>query len=135
MQTDSPRFTQTMRNRWFMPSFCLFLGVLVFIAATLGGDVGYGAFGLGLMVAIGAVFLFGGRSETLSGLGGPGRDERWAMIDLRATAAAGSVVIVALIVAFLYELAEGRDAEPYSALLAIGGATYIAAVLIGRWRS
>jgi hypothetical protein len=57
------------------------------------------------------------------------------MIDLRATAAAGSVVILALIVAFLYELANGRDTQPYSVLMAIGGVTYIAAVLIGRWRS
>ena len=33
------------------------------------------------------------RSETLSGLGGPGRDERWAMIDLRATRSPGIVLI------------------------------------------
>jgi hypothetical protein len=60
-----------------VPLFSLFLGLLAFVAATLGGDLGYGVFGLALMAAVGALFLLGGRSETLSGLGGPGRDERW----------------------------------------------------------
>ena len=37
------------------------------------------------------MFLIGGaRSETLAGLGGPGRDERWAVIDIRATAFSGA---------------------------------------------
>ena len=44
--------------------------------------------GLLVMVAFGSVFLFGSRSETLRRLGGPGRDERWAMIDLSAAAVA-----------------------------------------------
>jgi hypothetical protein len=39
-----------------------------------------------------ALILFGGRSETIRGLRGDGRDERIAMIDMRATALAGSVV-------------------------------------------
>jgi hypothetical protein len=51
------------------------LGVAILVAAWAGGDPAFGAFGLGLMTALGAVFLLGGRSETLSGLGRPGRDE------------------------------------------------------------
>jgi len=72
-----------------MPAFSVALGVAILAAAWAGGDPAFGVFGLGLMTALGAVFLFGGRSETLSGLGGPGRDERWAAIDLRATAGTG----------------------------------------------
>jgi hypothetical protein len=41
------------------------------------------------MTALGALFLFGSRSETLQGLGGPGGDERWLKIDVYATAASG----------------------------------------------
>jgi hypothetical protein len=58
-----------------MPAFTVALGVAILVAAWAGGDPAFGAFGLGLMTALGAVFLLGGRSETLSGLGRPGRDE------------------------------------------------------------
>ena len=79
------------RSRWWMPAFGLFLGTLMFGAFAIGGNVGRASLSFLIMAALGAVFLFGRRSETLQGLGGPGRDERWAMIDLRATALAGSV--------------------------------------------
>jgi hypothetical protein len=90
-------------------------------------------FDLGLMTALGAVFLFGGRSETLSGLGGPGRDERWEAIDLRATAGTGLVLICVVIGAWLSEI--GRDGSPYGQLGAIAGITYVLAVAIFRCRS
>ncbi len=35
---------------------------------------------------VGLIFLLGGRSETIRGLRGNGRDERFAMLDLKATA-------------------------------------------------
>jgi len=81
-----------------------------------------------------ALFLFGGRSETLAGLGGPGRDERWVAIDMRATAASGLVVITVLIAAFLWEVGHGRDGSPYGQLCALAGVVYITAVAIQRWR-
>jgi hypothetical protein len=118
-----------------MPAFSLFLGVLMFGAFAIGGDVGGGAFSFGVMAVVAALFLFGSRSETLQGLGGPGRDERWAMIDLRATAVAGSVTIAVIIGAFLYEVADGRDGRPYSLLGAVGGVAYVLAVLLLRRRS
>jgi putative transcriptional regulator len=53
-----------------MPGFSVALGVAMLVAGWAGGDLGFGVFGLGLMTALGAVFLLGsGRSETLSGLG------------------------------------------------------------------
>ena len=82
------------------------------------------------------MFAFGAsRSETLGGLGGPGRDERWAMIDLRASALAGFVLITVVIGAFLYEIANGDDGEPYAQLGAIAGVAYIVALIAGRLRS
>ena len=64
-----------------------------------------------------------------------GRDERWAAIDLRASAFGGLVVILAAMGAWLYELAEGRDGSPYGQLLAVGGVAYIAAVAVLRRRT
>ena len=77
------------------------------------------------MAALGALFLFGRRSETLQGLGGPGRDERWAMIDLRATALAGAVTIAFVIGAWLYEVARGEDGNEFALIGAVAGLSYV----------
>jgi hypothetical protein len=123
------------RSRWWMPAFSLFLGALMFGAFAIGGDAGEGAISFGVMALVAALFLFGGRSETLQGLGGPGRDERWAMIDLRATALSGIVTITVSIGAFLYAIADGRDGSPYSQLGAVAGVAYVLGVLLLRRRS
>ena len=124
----------TMRNRWFMPAFCLFLGALMFGAFAIGDDLGQGAISFVIMAALASVFAFGGRSETISGLGGPGRDERWEMIDLRATAFTCGVMIVTVIVGFLVEIARGHDGGPYALIGAIGGIAYVLGVAFLRWR-
>ena len=65
------------RSRWWMPAFSVFLGLLILVAARIGDNRDDGIKGLLVMTALGAVILvFGGRSDTLAGLGGPGRDER-----------------------------------------------------------
>jgi hypothetical protein len=87
------------------------------------------------MTAMGALFLLGRRSETLEGLGGPGRDERWEAIDTRATALAGLVLVTVVIGAWLWEIGHGRDGSPFGQLGAIAGVAYIIGVAIGRWRS
>jgi|1185.fasta_scaffold104627_3 hypothetical protein len=126
---------RVFRSRWWMPAFSITLGLLVLGAAWAGGDLESGLLGLAVMTGLAAVFLFGGRSETLAGLGGPGRDERWAAIDTRATAAAGFVLITVLIGAWLWEIAHGRDGSPYGQLCALAGITYIIAVAVLRVRS
>jgi hypothetical protein len=118
-----------------MPAFSVFLGLLMLGAFWIGGDPGEGVFALGVMVVFGAVFFFGQRSETLRGLGGPGRDERWAMIDIHATALAGMVLIAVIIGAFLVEVARGHDGNPYGLLGAVAGIAYLLAVVILRARS
>jgi hypothetical protein len=62
--------------------------------------------GFGLLL-----LLLTGRSETVRGLT-VGRDERFAQIDLRATAVAGLALIVTVIVAWLAEIARGRSGHP-----------------------
>jgi hypothetical protein len=123
------------RSRWWMPACSLFLGLLLLAASWIGDDLSGGLQGLGVMAAVGAVFLiFGSRSDTLSGLGGPRRDERWEAIDMRATAFAGMVLVTCVIGGWLLELAQGRDGEPYVQLGAIGGVAYILAIAYLRWR-
>ena len=58
------------RSRWAMPAFCLFLALLIFGAFALGGRAADGIAPALILVAVGAVFAFGGRSETLRGIGG-----------------------------------------------------------------
>jgi hypothetical protein len=129
-----PTTPSFMRSRAFMPLFSLFLGALVAGALAIGGDTTGALISLGLFVGIAALFFFGRRSETLQGLGGPGRDERWALIDLTATALAGTVLILVVIGCFLYEVANGRDGSPYAQLGAVAGVAYILAVAVLRTR-
>jgi hypothetical protein len=140
MSTTTPTRTDPVnrlyRTRWFMPAFSVFLAAAIFVAYWIGDQPGTGAGGAAILVLLGAVFYFGGRrSETLSGLGGPGRDERWERIDLAATALAGIVVITAIIVAWLVDVAKGGDGSPYTQLGALGGLAYVLAVALLRWRS
>jgi hypothetical protein len=122
-------------NKWVLPAFSVALGVGMWVAFIAGGHPGQGVFSFAVMVVIGAIFFFGGRSETIRGMRGDGRDERWAMIDLRATAFAGLVLITVLIGAFIVKVAQGEDPAPYSGLGAIAGVAYLGAFLVGRWRS
>jgi hypothetical protein len=131
MQTTMCNLT---RSRGWMPAFCLFLGAVMLAAFAVGGDLVSGVICLAIMAALGLVCLLGVRSETLRGLSGPGRDERWAMIDVRATALAGLVVILAIIGGWLYEVANGRDGNPFTWLGAVAGVAYIVAVAVLRRR-
>jgi hypothetical protein len=122
------------RSKWFVPLLSVALGIVIFAAQWIGGDPGSGLESLGIMAGFGALILLGGRSETIRGLRGDGRDERFRMIDIHATALAGLAVILAIIVAFIVELAKGHSGNPYGWLGAIGGLTYLVAVVVFRIR-
>jgi len=122
-------------NKWLQPAFAVLLGLVVWAALWAGGDPRGGAVSFAILAGFGLLLLLGGRSETVRGMRGDGRDERWAMIDLRATALAGTVVITAIIVGFIVEVAHGHDGNPYTWLGALAGVAYLAGLLLGRWRS
>ena len=122
------------RSKWFMPLFSVALGIVLFAAQWIGGDPASGLVSLAIMTAFGALILLGGRSETIRGLRGDGRDERFRMIDIHATALAGLAVILAIIVAVIVELAKGHSGNPYAWLGAIGGITYLVAIIVFRIR-
>jgi hypothetical protein len=122
------------RSRWFLPLFSVALGVVLFVAQWIGGNARSGAVSFGIMAAFGALVLLGGRSETIRGLRGDGRDERFRQLDIHATALAGLAVIIAIIAAFVVELARGRDGSPYGWLGAVAGVAYLIAIVVLRLR-
>jgi len=122
------------RSRWFTPFICLGLGVVVFAVSALGGQLGGGLISLAVIAGFGLIMLLlTSRSETIRGLT-VGRDERFAQLDLRATALSGLVMLLAALVGWLVEVAHGHNGHPYDWLLAIGGLAYLVSFVFFRWR-
>ncbi|HEY2200845.1 MAG TPA: hypothetical protein VGH56_03075 [Solirubrobacteraceae bacterium] len=126
---------EVCRSKWFIPLWSVALGLVVFGAMSIGGQVQWGLISLGILVAFGALVLIaGGRSETVRGLRGDGRDERFALMDMRADAVTGVVLTTAVIVAFLVEVAKGHSGAPYDWLGAIAGLAYLFSIVVLRVR-
>ena len=122
-------------NQWAVPAVGLAGGVAYLVAGLIAGRPGLGVALLAVMVGFSvAVVILRRHSETVRGLMDR-RDERIANIDLRATAAAGSVVLLAAVVGFMVELARGHSGAPYSWPAGLGGLAYIVAVVVQRIRS
>jgi hypothetical protein len=134
MSTRTGERRDVMRSKWTIPVFSLAMGVVLLGANIIGHQLALGLWCLGIMVLFAGAVLLSGRSETIRGLRGDGRDERFAMLDLQATAMAGLALIIAVIVAFIVEVAQGHSGEPYDWLGAIAGLVYIAAVVLYRLR-
>ena len=134
MSTTTDGRRDVMHSKWTIPVFSGVLGLVMLAALAVGHQLVAGFWSLGIMVLFGTAVLLGGRSETVRGLRGDGRDERFAMLDLQATAIAGLALILAVIVAFLVDVARGNSGEPYDWLGAIAGLAYIAAVIVLRVR-
>jgi drug/metabolite transporter (DMT)-like permease len=134
MSTTTGGRRDVMHSKWTIPGFSVAMGVVLLGANFVGHQLVLGIWSLGIMAVFGAAVLLGGRSETVRGLRGDGRDERFAMLDLQATALAGLALIGAVIVAFIVEVARGHSGEPYDWLGAIAGLAYIAAVIVLRVR-
>ncbi|MBO0685693.1 MAG: hypothetical protein J2P45_21255 [Candidatus Dormibacteraeota bacterium] len=123
-----------MRSKWTLPAFSVLMGLVVLVAAVIGRQPLLGVWGFGVMTVFGLAVLLGGRSETVRGLRGDGRDERFQMLDLRATAYTGLVLILVVIAGFLVEIARGHSGDPFTWLGAIGGLAYLTFVVYLRLR-
>lgn len=122
-------------RRWSVPLVGLAIGIAYLVAAWISGNPVLGLEMLGIMLLFTAGLVIAAtRSETVKGLL-DGRDERITSIDMKATAFAGAVLIVAIIGAFVVEIARGQDGLPYSWLGAVGGVSYIGAIVVLRMRS
>jgi hypothetical protein len=122
------------RTKWFLPLFCVALGAAAFAAQWIGGDARSGLISFAALAVFGLLILFGGRSETVRGLRGDARDERFRTMDIHATVVVGVAVISTPIVVWLVELARGHDGSPYGQLMAVGGLAYLGAIVFMRWR-
>jgi len=122
------------RSKWFTPAILLGLGIVIFAVSWLGGQFRGGLISLAITAAVALVFLLlTSRSETVRGLT-VGRDERFAQLDLRATALAGLVVLLATVVAWLVAVAHRQNGHPYDWLVATFGLAYLLAFAFFRWR-
>jgi len=63
---------------WLMPAFSLALGGACLAAFCAGGNPRQGLYAFAILGGVALVFAVGGRSETIRGLRGDGRDEYWA---------------------------------------------------------
>ena len=121
-------------TRWAVPGLGAIIGGGYLVAGLVGGDVSFGVFGLALMLAAAAAFIFlARRSETAAGLRDR-TDERINAIDRSASLAAGTAVLVAAAVMFMVEIAQGKDGSPYYQLAALGGITYLLSLVWLRYR-
>ncbi len=120
---------------WSLPVFSALLGVGFLVAFWIGDNPRQGVESMLILFGVGAIFLVGGRSETIRGLRGDGRDEYWRTLDLTATALCGIVLISVVIGMCFWEWAHGRDGTPYSQLGAVAGVAYLLALIGLRLRS
>ena len=120
--------------KWFMPLFTLGLGGACLAAFWLGGDRRQGLIAFAILAGLALVFALGGRSETIRGLRGDGRDEYWQGLDSGATLLAGLALMVAVIGMSMWEWAHGRNGSPYVQLCVIAGLAYIVALVGLRFR-
>lgn len=134
MSTNDRQVTHLTSTRWAIPAVAVLGGVGYFVAGWIGGDVGFGVVGLAVMLVAAAGFLVAARrSETLAGLRSR-TDERINHLDTIAPLVAGMTVLVAVLVMFMVELAQGRDGSPYYQLGALGGVSYLVAIVFLRFR-
>src|ERR1700742_2434403 len=131
---NRPDLCGIRRSRWFQPLLAIFLGAVLLAALSLGGHAQEGTVAFAIMIVFAIFLLAGDRSDTVRALRGDGRDERFELIQLKASTLAARVVLLAVVVLYLVEVAGGNSGAPYDWLSALGGATFLASLLWQRSR-
>jgi hypothetical protein len=122
-------------SRWLVPLVTVGLGGVIFVAELQDDDLASGLIWLVILGAVGALTAFGGRFEPVRQARGADEDERDLLHNRSAMAVAGTVLVIVLTGAVVYQLVRGEDVAPYAWPLAIGGASYAIALLALRWRA
>jgi hypothetical protein len=114
----------------------LVLGTLLIgLEVKQGAPIARAAGGMAILVAvIGAVWVFQTRSETASALAGKPVDERWDLINERATALATVVGLFAAIGGFVVLEVLGRDNWQFAAMALVLSGGYLVGMAWYRWR-
>jgi hypothetical protein len=124
----------SVTTRWAVPAVAALAGLAYLVAGVMGDDLSFGIVGLALMLGVGVVFMVASRwSETAAGLRDR-TDERINQIDRSASLVAGMTVLLAVLAMFVVEIAQGQDGSPYYQLGALGGVTYLVALVWLRFR-
>jgi len=110
------------------------LGAVILVAEVMNENLASGLVWFAVMATLGALYAYGGRFEAVRQARGEEEDEREWLINTRAMALAGTVLVVLLTGAIVFELARGDDPSPYTQLMAVGGASYAIALLVLRRR-
>jgi hypothetical protein len=118
-----------------VPALVASLAVPTFVAFWIGGRPQAGALWASLSVVFALVLVLGGRSDTIRLLRGEDDDERALELELRATTATGSVLIVSLAVLFLVTAARGESPLVYGLLLLLAETTHLVALAVLNRRS
>ena len=119
-------------RRWLFSLVPVGLGAVILTAEATNGDLAEGLVWFTVLAVLGALLAFGGRFEAMRLARGDGEDERDAMINTRAMAAVGTVLTIVLTGAIVFQLARGDDPSPYTQIMAVGGAAYLASLLVLR---
>jgi hypothetical protein len=110
--------------------------LLIGLVVKQGAPLTRAAGGVAIMVlVIGVVWIFQLRSDTASALAGKPVDERWNLINERASAFAAMVGIFAAVGGFAVAEAQGLDNWQFAVMALLLCGSYLVGVLWYRWRS
>jgi hypothetical protein len=131
--------TRLHRMKWLGPAILAGWGCVFLAAAWMSGDRREGIYVLVFMVALAVITfslgsLLRGRSETIRSLHERGPDERFRMIDNRASAFAFYALGATLSALAVTKIAQGEDTDPYGQLLQLGIFSYVVAQVFLHWR-
>lgn len=122
-------------SRWAVPALAVGIGVVYFIASTIGGNLTGGLIMLGVMVAYAVFLLIGGKSDVVQMLRGQPADERYKHIETQATVIAANVLAVFVIALAVIEFARGEDGSPYTLIALVFAGTYVLSLIWLRRRA
>jgi hypothetical protein len=129
--------TKTRREQvepWSVPVTALVLGIAALVAFGIGGEW-YGGIGtFVVLVGYATILVLGRRFESLAVLGGQDIDERRRAIGVHAAAWSAYVVLGVAVGESYWAAAHGRDAGTWGTVAALGGASFMASVVVLRRR-
>ncbi|MFC5148663.1 hypothetical protein [Streptomyces aureoversilis] len=114
--------------RWAVLAVTVVAGAAMAVVMAVRGDLMMAVVLPAISIGYGLIVTFSApRSDVAAQLSGHEEDERRQLINLRASAMTGNVLVAALLCGIAYELARDELGGPFTMLSALAGFTYIAA--------
>jgi uncharacterized membrane protein len=128
--------TNRRKINWLAVAAAPVGGIAMCVAAVASGRPGLGIACLAITFGFAAVLVILSRFTDIGAtLGDDVHEERNVHIHQRAALYTLNILALFLIGGVVYELARGGDGDPYAALAAVGGVTYVVCLLVLNWRS